>query len=238
MYAEEWASWHETHERRRARPHGFLAATGLHWLTAAWQSFGDVPGEWRDGPGGVTVRLPAGDERHLGVVGEDGVDLMLGDVLAEVARRGRLVMLRPRHPQSPIRLAYKGTPAFAPDEKWIVTGRFVADPREVTVGSVVDGLEHLYAAPGRVEFELGGMPLSLTVFNDFSVLFRDATSGVTTYPANRTLQIEPPAADGTVTIDFNRATNLPCAYTEFATCPLPPPENTLPIAVEAGEQMP
>jgi uncharacterized protein len=61
---------------------------------------------------------------------------------------------------------------------------------------------------------------------------------VTTYAACRTVTIDPPAADGTVVIDFNRATNLPCAYTEFATCPLPPPENVLPIAVEAGEQIP
>jgi uncharacterized protein (DUF1684 family) len=231
MYADDWAEWHAAHEKRRARPHGFLAATGLHWLTADWQSFDDVPGAWRDGPDGVTVRLPDGEKK----VDED---LLLGDVLAEVARRGESVMLRPRDPKNPIRLAYKGTPAFPPDEKWIVTGRFVAGPREVTVGSVVHGLEHIYGAPGRVEFELGGLPLSLTVFAGFEIIFRDATAGVTTYPACRTLAIDPPAADGTVVIDFNRATNLPCAYTEFATCPLPPPENILPIAIEAGEQIP
>jgi uncharacterized protein (DUF1684 family) len=237
MYADDWAAWHEAHERRRARPHGFLAATGLHWLTDDWQRFDDVPGEWRDGPGGVTVRLPEGP-RDLGVVDEHGVEVMFGDVLAEVARRGRLVMVRPRDPHHPARLAYRGTPAFPPDEKWVVAGRFVEDPREVTVGSVVDGLEHVYGAPGRVEFELGGMALSLTVFSGFAIIFTDATSGVTTYPACRTLRIDPPAADCSVTVDFNRATNLPCAYTEFATCPLPPPENKLPIAVEAGEQLP
>lgn len=237
MYADDWAEWHEAHERNRARPHGFLATTGLHWLSPDWQRFDDVPGEWREGPEGVTVRLPEGD-RHLGVIDEDGVDLMFGEVLAEIARRGSQVMLRPRDPRHPRRLAYRGTPAFPPDEKWIVTGRFVADPREVTVGSVADGVEHLYAVPGRVEFELGGMPLSLTVFSGLEILFRDATSGVTTYPSCRTLRIAPPAPDGTAVIDFNRATNLPCAYTEFATCPLPPPENRLPIAVEAGEQLP
>jgi uncharacterized protein len=85
--------------------------------------------------------------------------------------------------------------------------------------------------------------LRLTTFNGhrpgrLSILFTDATSGVTTYPANRSLQVDAPAADGTVTLDFNRATNLPCAYTEFATCPLPPAENRLPVAVEAGEKDP
>ena len=107
--------------------------------------------------------------------------------------------------------------------------------------SVVDGLRHVYAAPGQIEFSVDGQALRLTAFNGRSpgslhVLFTDATSGVTTYPASRSLQIDAPGEDGTVTLDFNRAVNLPCAYTEFATCPLPPAENRLPIPVEAGEQ--
>lgn len=61
---------------------------------------------------------------------------------------------------------------------------------------------------------------------------------MTTYAANRSLQVDAPDADGNVTLDFNRATNLPCAYTDFATCPLPPAENRLPVAVEAGEKIP
>ena len=93
------------------------------------------------------------------------------------------------------------------------------------------------------EFEAGGRPQRLTAFNGkapgaLMVLFTDATSGVTTYAANRALQVDPPAADGTVTLDFNRAVNLPCAYTGFATCPLPPAENRLAVAVEAGEKSP
>jgi uncharacterized protein (DUF1684 family) len=83
----------------------------------------------------------------------------------------------------------------------------------------------------------------LTAFNGrgpgaLMVLFTDKTSGVTTYAANRSLQIAAPGADGRVTIDFNRAANLPCAYTDLATCPLPPTENRLPVAVEAGERIP
>ena len=70
------------------------------------------------------------------------------------------------------------------------------------------------------------------------LLFTDATSGVTTYAANRSLTVDAPGQGGAVTLDFNRATNLPCAYTDFATCPLPPAENRLPVAVEAGEQTP
>ena len=94
-----------------------------------------------------------------------------------------------------------------------------------------------------MEFSLDGRDLSFTAFpghgpGSLTVLFTDATSGVTTYAANRSLQLPPPAADGTVVLDFNRAANLPCAYTDLATCPLPPAGNRLPVAVEAGEKIP
>ena len=101
----------------------------------------------------------------------------------------------------------------------------------------------MYDAPGRIEFELDGQPLALTAFpghgaGSLIALFTDATSGVTTYAANRVLALEPPAADGTVILDFNRAVNLPCAYTDLATCPLPPAENRLPVAIATGEKIP
>jgi uncharacterized protein (DUF1684 family) len=140
---------------------------------------------------------------------------------------------------------FRGTPAYAPDPRWVIQGRYRAfeTPRDTTVGSVVEGLQHVYAAPGFVEFEVGGQPYALTAFNGRSlgslhILFTDATSGVTTYAANRSLLVAAPDSGGAVVLDFNRATNLPCAYTEFATCPLPPAENHLPIAVEVGERMP
>ena len=86
---------------------------------------------------------------------------------------------------------------------------------------MVDGLEHVYDAPGQVEFTVDGRDLALTAFpghepGSLTVLFTDATSGVTTYAANRALQLPPPAADGTVVLEFTRATNLPCAYTDLA----------------------
>ena len=162
-----------------------------------------------------------------------------------MARRGGNDILRPRHPDNRLRAEFRGTPAYAPDPRWVIRGRYrpFAAPRDTTVGSVVEGLSHVYAAPGVVEFEVDGQPLALTAFNGVApgslhILFTDATSGVTTYPANRSLRVAAPDPDGTVVLDFNRATNLPCAYTEFATCPLPPAENRLPVAVEAGELLP
>lgn len=127
----------------------------------------------------------------------------------------------------------------------MILGRYrpFDEPTDVTVGSVVEGLQHVYAAPGVVEFEIDGQPLALTAFNGHApgslhILFTDATSGVTTYAANRSLQVAAPGSDGTVILDFNRAANLPCAYTKFATCPLPPTGNRLPVAIEAGELIP
>lgn len=257
MDAHEWSQWHAEHEQQLADPHGFLAITSLNFLTDAPQRFPDAPGAWSTGPDGPVVELADGETltidgvavtgRHtFGVVGErEGIDVVAGDAVIEVAKRGGFDIVRPRHPSHPLRLAFQGTPAYEPDEKWVLTGRFVPfdSPRDITVGAAVEGLEHVYESPGRVEFEALGTPLALTVFNGRTqgalfALFTDETSGVTTYAANRSLAIDPPAADGTVVLDFTRATNLPCAYTDFATCPLPPAENKLPVAVEAGEKIP
>ncbi len=82
-------------------------------------------------------------------------------------------------------------------------------PGDVTVGSVVEGLQHVYAAPGVVEFEAGGQPLALTAFNGHApgslhILFTDAISGVTTYPASRSLQVPAPDADGATACGASR----------------------------------
>ena len=93
-----------------------------------------------------------------------------------------------------------------------------------------------------IDFELAGVALQLVASGAadgaLQVLFTDATSGVTTYPGARSLSIAEPATDGKVTLDFNRAANLPCSFTDYATCPVAPAANRLPVAVEAGEKNP
>ncbi|MFK4272892.1 DUF1684 domain-containing protein [Streptomyces milbemycinicus] len=256
-FTENWLDWYRAQEDRLADPHGFLAITGLHWLDDRPQRFPDAPGAWHTGRNGVVVTLDDGEElvvdgtpvrgeHRFGVLPErGGVDAVWGEAVIEVAKRGGNDIVRPRHPDAPLRTAFTGTPAYAPDPRWAVTGRYIPfdTPRPTTVGAAAWGLEHVYDAPGRIEFELHGRQLSLTAFpgrgaGRLMVLFTDATSGVTTYAANRALALEPPAADGTVVLDFNRAANLPCAYTDLATCPLPPAENRLPVAIEAGQKTP
>ena len=252
----DWRAWHRDQETRLAAPHGFLAATALHWLGAEPRRFPDVPGAWTSDETGVSVQLDEGEElaldgvalsgRHdVGPIPErGGLVATCGEVELEVARRGDHDVLRPRHPGNPLLTEFRGTPAYEPDPRWRLTGRYVAHdaPRPTTVGSVVDGLEHVYDAPGAVEVEIAGSTHRLTVFDardgGFLLLFTDETSGLTTYAANRSLAIAAPGPDGSVVLDLNRASNLPCAYTDLATCPLPPAGNHLPVAVEAGERTP
>ncbi|MFJ6984884.1 MULTISPECIES: DUF1684 domain-containing protein [unclassified Streptomyces] len=256
-FTEAWEEWHRQKEGVLAGPHGFLAITSLRWLGPEPERFEDAPGAWSTTEEGVVVDLAEGEEltvdgtvvrgRHVfGVIAErDSLYPVAGDAVIEVAKRGGHDILRPRHPDSALRTAFTRTPAYAPDPRWVREGRFVAYdvPRAVTVGAAVEGLEHVYDSPGEVEFELDGETYRLTAFNGhapgtLTVLFTDATSGVTTYAANRALSLAAPDAEGRVTVDFNRAGNLPCAYTDLATCPLPPAGNRLPVAVEAGERIP
>ncbi|WP_282203862.1 DUF1684 domain-containing protein [Kitasatospora fiedleri] len=258
-FTREWEEWHAASQRALADPHGFLAVTSLHWLDAEPTRFPDAPGAWSTGPDGVRVELDEGEELLLdgepvrgrydfGVLPERASRYATaGEAVIEVAKRGGHDIVRPRHPDNPLLRAFTRTPTYAPDPRWALTGRYLPfeEPRPVTVGAAVEGLQHVYDAPGEIEFTLpdGGGTHRLTAFNgfrpgSFHVLFTDATSGVTTYAANRSLSIDEPDAQGRVTVDFNRATNLPCAYTDLATCPLPPAENRLPAAVEAGERIP
>ncbi|MCW2529874.1 MAG: hypothetical protein JWM76_4734 [Pseudonocardiales bacterium] len=256
-FEDSWREWHRAHEKARADKHGFLAITSLNWLQGDPQRFLDAPGEWSTGPSGVRVVLTEGEtleldgvvirgDHNFGPIAErDSLYPVAGDAVIEVAKRGGHDIVRPRHPDNPFLIRYVDTPTFEPDPRWAVTGHYLPfdQPRPTTVGAAVEGLQHVYDAPGRIEFDLRGERLSLTAFNgktpgSLHVLFTDATSGVTTYAANRSVSVDAPDAEGNVDLDFNRAVNLPCAYTDLATCPLPPTENRLPIAVEAGEKTP
>jgi uncharacterized protein (DUF1684 family) len=254
-FAAQWERWHQDHERRRAGPHGFLAITGLHWLGDEPERFDDVPGAWSRDPNGVRVLLSDDEEltvdgevvtgRHLFEdVDEQGIRAYFGDAVVEVSRRDGHFIVRPRHPENVVRARYVGTPTYPPSIGYVVTGTLVpyGEPRSVGVGASVEGLTQVYRSPGAIEFELAGEDLRLIAFDEddsdeLFIVFSDATSGETTYAACRFLNAAL-SPDGRVTLDFNRATNPPCAYTEFATCPLPPAGNDLPVRIEAGEKVP
>jgi uncharacterized protein (DUF1684 family) len=252
-----WETWHAKREELLRTPHGWLSLTALHWLDDTGQEFDGLPGTWRaTGDGRVEVTAAAADGlavdgapvdgtvRLEPVDGQPGVLVEVGECKIEVIRRTDSYALRVRDPEAITRTAFTGAPAFDVDERWVVEGRFesYAEPRPITVGAVVDGLQHFPTAVGVVRFALDGAERELVALpgktGGLTLHFRDATSGESTYGGGRTLSVADPDAVGRVTIDFNRTVNLPCAFTAFATCPLPPAENRLPVAVEAGEIIP
>lgn len=243
-FDESWTEWHDGREQYYGDPLGWVSLTGLYWLTDEFDTIDDLPGRWRADSDAVYVEGVEGTERLEPVEGAPGLLVVDGDRRIEVIRRTGSVALRVHDPKSPHLQTFTGIPAYAPDEKWRVQGEFTPfeTPTVVTTGAVVEGLEHHHTAAGVITFELAGSALQLVAFGSvdkgLQVLFTDATSGVTTYPAARSLSIAAPDVNGSVTLDFNRASNLPCAFTDYATCPVAPAENRLPIAVEAGEKKP
>jgi len=239
-----WNRWHQERERYFGDPLGWVSLTGLYWLTDEFDNVADLPGRWRADADAVYVEGIDGTDRLEPVEGAPGVVVDVGDRRIEVIRRTGSAALRVHDPKSPHLRTYHGIPAYAPSEQWRVAGRFTRyeQPKTVTTGAVVEGLEHHLNTVGVIDFQLAGVALRLVASGGadggLHVLFTDATGGVTTYPGVRSLSIAEPASDGTVTLDFNRASNLPCAFTDYATCPVAPAENRLSVAIEAGEKNP
>jgi uncharacterized protein (DUF1684 family) len=254
-FTREWHDWHANRERELTDPYGWLALVSLDWLAERPATYPTAPGLWWQDADAAYVDPQGAELIHEGAPATGvrrfelansgpGTRVVAGDVEIEVARRSGY-LIRVHDPKSVVLRDFHGVPAYLPDPVWALPGRFEAfdEPRPTTVGAVVPGLNHVYQAPGIVHFTHGGAEYSLTAFNgrtpgSLNILFTDATSGVTAYPANRSLAVAAPAEDGTVVLDFNRAVNLPCAFTDFATCPLPPAGNHLPFAVKAGEKLP
>ncbi|MEV0678633.1 DUF1684 domain-containing protein [Actinosynnema sp. NPDC050436] len=253
-FARQWQEWKDERERLLADPHGWLALVSLDWLEDAPRAYPGLPGVWWqdadaahfDPQGAQAVHDGApvtGPVRFDLVQSGPGTRVVVGDVEVEVARRGGY-LIRVHDPAAPALAGFRGVPSYEPRLEWVLTGTFEPfdEPRPTTVGAVVEGLSHVYTAPGVVRFRHGAQEHVLTAFNGkdggLSILFTDGTSGVTTYAANRSLAVAAPSADGEVVLDFTRAVNLPCAFTDYATCPLPPEGNRLPFDVEAGEKIP
>ena len=136
-------------------------------------------------------------------------------------------------------------PEYEPDPRWRVAARLKAyRERRVFRLADVTGAEQHLAVPGELEFHLAGREMRLEAFAEPSdpkwlwLMFKDSTNRLETYPAGRYLWVPVPDSTGWTTIDFNRAISPPCAYTAFATCPLPPEENRLAVRVEAGQKRP
>jgi len=126
------------------------------------------------------------------------------------------------------------------DARWRVAAQFKSyeQAKRVRVPDVRGGFME-FTAVGTLSFRLQGQPMQLTAFGEpdspeFFVMFKDPTNESTTYRGYRILSPKVVKEGGWTVLDFNFAMNPPCAYSPYTTCPLPPPENKLPVAVEAG----
>ena len=166
--------------------------------------------------------------------------LRVGRLSLMVHRSGPRLGIRLRDPEGPVRRTFTATRWFRADRRWRVAGTFVPfdTPRPVRIVNIL-GDEAELSSPGMVRFTWDGKPRSLLALTEgerFWFIFTDQTAGVSTYKAARFLYASKPVK-GRVELDFNKAYNPPCAYNPFTTCPLPPKENRLDFAVDAGERL-
>jgi uncharacterized protein (DUF1684 family) len=158
-----------------------------------------------------------------------------------IERTGRLGV-RVRDVDHPARKSFQGLEYFPANDEWVIDARFEPYPpgRRIPILNIL-GMTDQMVTPGAIVFTKNGREWRLDAIleapddDELFVMFADATSARETYGAGRFLYIPMPR-DGRVTIDFNRAYNPPCAFNEFATCPLPPAQNRLAMRVDAGEK--
>jgi uncharacterized protein len=168
--------------------------------------------------------------------------LKLGSLTFFVIKRGERFGLRVKDKMHPARLRFTGLDYYPVDPKWRINARFESYPAPKTIPIVnVLGMVDNMASPGVLGFELDGKTYRLEPVlergsKELFIIFSDITSGKETYGAGRYLYADRPGTDGIVVLDFNKAHNPPCAFTKFATCPLPPRANRLAVRIEAGEK--
>jgi uncharacterized protein (DUF1684 family) len=238
-YTDSVREWQKTRDTRLRSPDGWLALVGLHWLKPGVNSLGFAPGF------SGTVRL--NDTRVILVhsdhserilsYSEDKPDVIhAGSVSFYVIKRGDKFALRVKDSNSPALKSFQGMKYFPVNPELHFEARFVPDAKKIPILNIL-GQTEMEDSPGVVEFTYRAHQYRLRpIFEDQTLffLFKDPTNKTQTYQAGRMLNTPLPK-DGKVDLDFNRSYNPPCTFTPYATCPLPPKENTLAFPVEAGE---
>lgn len=186
---------------------------------------------------------PVGEAKNEG-------ELKVGEVLGHnnlrmfLIERGGRIAIRARDLRSRHFLNFEKLEFYRPKKKYLVEANFKAydTPDKMRISTVIN-TEIELLVPGVLTFELEGKQIELLPTletaedNKLFIMFKDQTSGSSTYAGGRFLYAEMPGEDGKVMLNFNRAFNPPCAYTDYATCPLPPPENWITVPIEAGERL-
>ncbi|MFE0190438.1 DUF1684 domain-containing protein [Streptomyces sp. NPDC058989] len=250
---QEWRDWHARRVAAVSGPYGPLALTGAHWPADHPDGrIEGLPGIWTERGDGVVLRAAAGDgltvdgepadgEFHLGPDDDPtATRVAVGERHLLVLRREDRWAVRDYDPDAAARRAFAGIEVYEYDERWVRPGLFrpYAQGRTVRVPHA-DGQRRGLGLAGELAFTVAGdeHTLQVAVESDGSLwaVLADDTSGTDSYRF-RFLRPPAPAEDGTVTVDFNRTLLPPCAFADHFLCPFPPPGNTLPLALRAGER--
>jgi uncharacterized protein (DUF1684 family) len=258
-------NWRQEYEAKLRAPQGWLSVAGLFWLHEGANRAGSDPQsdivipasatrfagtfDFRAGATHFTAApgahplingKPATPGQSLQPDTTDHPDVVnLGSLTMMVIRRGGKTGIRLRDPDSAGRRQFSGLTWYPIDQRYCVRARWhpYNPPHKIPITNVL-GMTGDEVTPGYAEFELGGKTWRLepTIEDDtLFFTFRDETAGKETYPSGRFLNTEMPK-NGEVVIDFNKAHNPPCAFTSFATCPLPPKQNAIGVPLAAGEK--
>lgn len=252
---DETAQWRLTREKELLGDRGWLSVSGLLWLKEGETTIGSADGNTirlADGPSRFGVLLRKGNAVELKTVSSparpittEDPPFQIGRTWVQLIQRKDLVGLRLWDPKNARKLAFRGLEWFEVRSKDRVQGRLIpaTAPSRVKIANVL-GQVNDFVSPGVVEFEIDGLKHQLTPVyetpehSELFYIFKDETSAKSTYGAGRFVYSPLPDQEGRVILDFNRAYSPPCAFTDFATCPLPPAQNRLGIPIEAGEKHP
>jgi len=265
-YEQCLTAWKEERLAFLKSENGFLNLAGLYWLKDGNNTFGSGANndlvfpasaaasigvfELRDGE----VRLDVAPDLDVSYLGNPVQRLLMtgappqepiivrhGSYAWNVINRDEKYAVRLRDFENPVLLDFPAIDYFPTNHANRVTATLhrYETPRVVRVGTVIEGLNYNPWSPGVVEFEIDGQTVDLEAYDAGDRLFfvfGDRTTGRETYPAGRFLYADKPGADGIVELDFNRAHSPPCAYNDFATCPVASPRNRIAVRIAAGER--
>jgi len=265
-YELEINAWHEKRVVDLLGPQGWLNVSGLFWLHEGINTFGSDPKNDVVFPEGKIAARAGYFLLKQGIVSVDiapGVKVQAKDKMIShavlfhpdsssnptleagslrwfIIKRDTKYGVRLRDLENPAVKEFSSIERYAVDPAWRATARFEkAVGRTLSITNVL-GQTSQQNSPGTLVFQLQGKEFRLDAIDeggeDLFIIFGDATNTKETYGAGRYLYVAKPDASGNTVIDFNKGYNPPCAFTEFATCPLPPKQNILAISITAGEK--
>jgi uncharacterized protein (DUF1684 family) len=252
-----YATYHERRELSVVQPKGSLALVNTQWVDSEQTIYG-VPGVWAPLPAGESgLSLTAAAADGIRVDGElvDGTvtvrgkndqnpsEIVFSDTVSGfvIASENGSYALRVWDSNSDGIQEFGSIDAFPYNSEWVVTATFTEIPGGMTVGFEHlkdDGATRAEVVPGEITFSRDGVDYNLAAFKSgraLQLVFADSTNGDSTYSVGR-FQFVAPNADGSITLDFNRAILPPCAFSYNFNCPLPPKQNRFAVPIEAGEK--